>query len=157
MKLKLTALFLIVVGLSVHAYPKSHGRHFVTPSKPTCLRHGGRWNSNFGVCEANWRKAKKICRASGGRLPSLNELKRVVRSCGGVPRGKISNEKTHYTDDLCYKYLGIGYISGHDYWTSTFGKQIAHVDRVYIMSIDINSGYYGNGESRLPHYITCVK
>ena len=155
MKLKLTALFLIVVGLSVYAYPKSHGHHFMTPSKSTCLRYGGRWGRHFDVCQASWPKANKICRASRGRLPNLNELKRVVRSCGGVPRrlGHIGDEKTHYTDSLCYKRLGIKYVGDGAYWTSTSINESGLVRKV---NMEIQTGHYGVYES-IGCYITCIK
>jgi len=158
MKLKLTALFLIVVGLSVYVYPKSHGRHFVTPSKSTCLRHGGRWNSNFDVCQASWSKAKKICRTSGGRLPSLNEFKRVIRSCGGVPIDgeKMGNER-HRTNSLCYKRLGIRYIFHGDYWTSTAYYNPQVPSYLFKKTVAIASGYYMYDDRVGPNYITCVR
>jgi len=158
MKLKLTALFLIVVGLSVYAYPKSHRHHFMTLSKSTCLRHGGRWNSNFDVCEASWSKAKKICRTSGGRLPSLNELKRVIRSCGGVPIDgeKMGNER-HRTNSLCYKRLGIRYIFHGDYWTSTAPYYPSVPSSLFKMDVTIDSGHYYYDDRMSQNYITCVR
>jgi len=52
-----------------------------TPTKTECERGGGK--VPYEVCNANWENAKKICHKSGGRLPTIEEVKKVVNECGG--------------------------------------------------------------------------
>ena len=161
MKLKLTALFLIVVGLSVYAYPKSHGHHFVTPSKSTCLRHGGRWNSNFhGSCEASLYNAKKICRANGGRVPTQHEFERLIRLCGGTVhidgRGDSSINRNSWSYKRCYREHGLD-ITRSKYWTSTKYKW----NHLFRRTVDIESGIFSfrnsSSKSVPTNAVACIR
>ena len=31
-----------------------------------------------------WKKAKELCRENGARLPTMEELRKVVTDCGGI-------------------------------------------------------------------------
>ncbi|SFV71442.1 hypothetical protein MNB_SV-13-138 [hydrothermal vent metagenome] len=54
---------------------------WITPTKSVCESNGGEI-SKYG-CRAKWEDAKKICRVSGGVLPTEEILGQVVRDCGG--------------------------------------------------------------------------
>lgn len=53
----------------------------LTPSSKICKDNGGMVVNHR--CKASWVKANMICELSGGRLPSLKELKNIVNKCGG--------------------------------------------------------------------------
>ena len=97
---------------------------WIDPSNSTCQRKKGR--SNKGICEARWNSAKNICRASGGRLPTLDELTQVVQACGVVvadwetdskswvkKKSKENMENSNY--QRCYKQNGFSPLV---YWSS---------------------------------------
>ena len=156
MKLKLTVLFIILLGLSQPAYPKSRGNYFIAPSKSICLRYGGSWERHFKVCEASWTKAKKICRASRGRLPSINEFYRVVRSCGGVPSSKLGN-KVHHVNSQCYWRLGIDHIGSEYYWSSTPYHSPSLPSYMFKKTMYISIGISSIDDIGSSHFITCIR
>jgi hypothetical protein len=59
---------------------------------------------------AKWKKAKEICRAKGGRLPTREELRKVVTDCGGEMKDDNSAEwkrnKKNSSYQSCYKAKG---------------------------------------------------
>ena len=83
-----------------------------------CKSNGGEIKNE--ICEAEWSDAKKICSASGGRLPSVDELKRVVRDCGGEIANDIGAiwDKNAYNSSYqsCYKNKRF---SSTYYWSTT--------------------------------------
>ena len=96
---------------------------WITPTNSICEANGGKINKDK-ICEANWKNAKKICYVSGGRLPNINELKKVVLDCRGT--NTTNNNKNHdktttkNTKNIfyqsCYKKEGFG---SYVYWSST--------------------------------------
>lgn len=86
---------------------------WLKPSSSTCTQNGGKMVD--GVCKANWENAKKICRASGASLPSIDDLRKVVTDCGGVIDDYVNNENnSNY--QTCYKQKGF---TSNYYWSST--------------------------------------
>ncbi|CAA6813843.1 MAG: Unknown protein [uncultured Sulfurovum sp.] len=81
MKLKFVLVPVMILGLSIGSYAEE--TKWITSSKKVCVGYGGKIN-NEGVCKAKWLDAEDICRASGGRLPSRYELKKVLVDCGGI-------------------------------------------------------------------------
>jgi hypothetical protein len=61
-----------------------------------------------------WEKAKELCSANGGRLPTIEELRKVVTDCGGVIDDYENNENSNY--QACYKAKGF---TSNYYWSST--------------------------------------
>ena len=105
--------------------PKSK---WITPSNSTCRAKGGKLYK--GICQAKYKQAKNICRASGGRLATLNELTQVIKECGGVVANrhldgvKMFSEKaeenigdTNYQS--CCKQKGFSGNATEGYWSST--------------------------------------
>jgi hypothetical protein len=70
--------------------------------------------------EVTWKKAKEICRAKGGRMPTKEELRKVVTDCGGEVKDdnsaewKRNEENSSYQS--CYKAKGF---TSNGYWSST--------------------------------------
>jgi len=91
------------------------GSKWLTPTSTTCTSNGGKIESN-GVCEAPWEEAKAICSASGGSLPSIEELKDVVTGCGGTI-DDYDNNKANTSYQSCYKSQGFS--SSFYYWSAT--------------------------------------
>ena len=101
-----------------------------------------------------WKKAKEICRASGGRLPRIEELKKVVTDCGGIVNSDFLGEdasknkkNNHYQN--CHKKKG--FIS-NDYWSTTYAS-----DTNYAWVVNF---YYGNtyGYPKSDNrYVRCVR
>ncbi len=67
---------------------------WITPTDITCKANGGRIIPD-GVCSANFQDAKAICSASDGRLPTINELEKVIKYCGG----DIGKAGANYAND----------------------------------------------------------
>ncbi len=67
---------------SLNNNPQTIGK-WLTPAPTICTANGGEIDDN-GICEASWEKAKAICGASGGSLPTIEELKEVMTECGGT-------------------------------------------------------------------------
>ena len=93
---------------------------WITPSDSVCKANGGRIDKH-GICEANWKNAKKICRASGGTLPSKEVLGEVVTDCGGLLNDweskKMKKNGNNSNYQSCYKNKGFS--DFYSYWSST--------------------------------------
>ena len=104
--------------------------------------------------EATWAKAKKICRDSGGRLPSIDELRKVVTDCGGEIKDNSSeewnrNEKNN-SYQSCYKKKGF---SSDCYWSSTTNVSNSSVAWLVIF----NNGIYSRGDKGSEYRVRCVR
>jgi len=90
---------------------------WITPTNSVCKANGGKIYK--GVCQANWKNAKKVCSQSGGRLPSREDFHNVITACGGIADADnnqqwAKNEKNS-SYQSCYKQKGF---SDNDwYWT----------------------------------------
>ena len=96
----------------VESISSSNGK-WITPSDSVCKSNGGKV-FNDG-CWSTWLDAKKICSASGGRLPTIAELKKVVTDCGGTI-DDWDNNKANSSYQSCYKEKGF---TSYYYWSST--------------------------------------
>ena len=121
---------------------------WVSPSEEVCAKNGGEL-SRSGVCYAKLDDAKRICSNMDAALPTLDELKAVLASCGG----KFDDYKMHKDDAAflsCSKKKGFD-VSRH-YWTSTKGQ----VDG-YSMAVRIANGYDYMSENSKTSSVNCVK
>ena len=70
--------------------------------------------------EVTWKKAKELCKDNGGRLPTIEELKKVVIDCGGEMKDDNSAEwkrnKNNDNYQSCYEEKGF---KASYYWSST--------------------------------------
>jgi hypothetical protein len=79
---------------------------WTTPTNRVCIDNGGEIFKN-GTCIAEWSVAKKICHISKGKLPSIEELKKVVIDCtgeinnGNKTKSKRNEKNSKYQS--CYK------------------------------------------------------
>lgn len=76
---------------------------WITPSDNICRSNGGKVYDDG--CRATWKEANKICGVSGGRLPTIDELKKVVTDCGGKIDEYAKNED-NLEYQSCYKSKG---------------------------------------------------
>ncbi len=93
---------------------KREADKWITPSSSTCSSNGGELYK--GMCSANWQDAQTICSVSGGRLPNIYELKKVITDCGGVVDADIEN-----IGDPKYQscYRKKGFSASDYYWSSS--------------------------------------
>ena len=95
---------------------------WLKPSSSTCTNNGGEIVK--GVCQANWKSSTKICRASGGKLPSREDFHKVIRDCGGIADASgdewdKNKNNSHYQN--CYKQRGFS--DKNWYWTREIYKK----------------------------------
>jgi len=120
---------------------------WITPTNSICKANGGKLYK--GVCDAKWKDAKKICSASGGRLPTFKELRKVITDCGGEIDASKKN-KANKSYQQCYKAKG--FISSI-YWSSTthaFNSSNAWV-------VNINYGYDNYYDEGFYYLVRCVR
>ena len=129
---------------------------WISPSGKSCKYYGGVLDNNG--CKADWTTAKKICLASEGRLPSRDDLKKVVSTCGGT---NISFGDKNWTGitvknyankpyQECYKAKG--FASFHC-WSSTTYAGVS--DSAWGVDFYRGNQYYGN--KILSGYVRCVR
>jgi hypothetical protein len=96
-----------------------------------------------------WKKAKELCSANGGRLPTIEELGKVVTDCGGViDAWKDNKNNSNYQN--CYKKRGF---NSSNYWSSTSNS--SYVDAAWIVDFYYGGQYdYGKYGS---YYVRCVR
>jgi len=128
---------------------------WITPTNSTCKANGGKIDK-YGVCKANWKDAKKICSASGGRLPTIDELKEVVTDCGGIFNrdffGKDADKNRNNNQyQKCYKKKG--FPNSSHYWGST--TNALNNDNAWLVYFyDGSQNYYVKDDS---YYVRCVR
>ncbi len=116
---------------------------WIDPTKAICIKNGGKVDGN-GYCFADWKKAQQVCLSSGGVLPSITLLKKVVLDCNGV-LDNVDEEESRSKTLACYKDKGFllnGYWSGTSYdsgnaWGINLGDGEKYMHTYY------KSGYSG--------------
>ena len=128
---------------------------WIKPTNSVCEANGGKIDEH-GVCQANWKNATKICSASGGSLPSIDDLKKVVRDCGGILNSNWRGEdlgknigNTSYQS--CYKKRG--FFASYYYWSSTTHARNSSV--AWIVTFGKGNQYNGGKDSN--YYVRCVR
>jgi hypothetical protein len=124
---------------------------FITPSNSTCKANGGKLYK--GVCQATWEDAQKICRASGGKLPSREDFHKVIKACGGIAdannRDEWDKNKNNSRYQKCYKQNGF---SDEDwYWTSKEN------DSSVVWYVSFNDGNDNCFHRSSQDYVRCVR
>ena len=126
---------------------------WITPRDSICKNNGGKIDKNG--CKAIWNNANKICKLSGGVLPSKEKLDKVVTDCGGILNsnwlGKDADKnKENENYQSCYKAKGF---TSNSYWSATT-----------YASCPSNAGYvtFGYGDDSWHNkinrnYIRCVR
>ena len=118
---------------------------WITPEDSVCKENGG--GIYEGICSTSWEKAKNICSASGAKLPTESDLKKIVLDCGGTWNNwKKNRSNRHYR--ACYKKKGF-----HDndfYWTAKSKKNSG----IFILHFFNGYNYWHDGS---PFYeVICV-
>ena len=150
-----------ICGIATNGMVKPNSKSkWISPSNNTCLAKGGKLYDS--TCGANWKDAKNICSASGGRLPSLNELTDAIKECGGVVANFDSDGKKLYPKKLeknmgnskyqsCYKENGFS--SSGIYWSSS--KVVSEAKHVW--SVGFLSGGMDENSKSLGHDVMCIR
>ena len=140
MRVRTASLLLTTAYLSAEEW--------TSPSKEVCTKNGGKL-SRSGACYAKWDDAKRICGAIDAALPTLDELKSALDSCGG----KFDDYKMHKDDPAfqsCSKKKGFD-VSRH-YWSSTKGQADG-----YSMAVRFANGYDYMNKNDKTSSVNCVK
>ena len=93
-------------------------------------------------CFSYFKRAKKICRKAGGRLPSVNDFKRLASQCGFkvVDVGTEISPKSRE----CLKKKGFTKSEGSEYfWTRSKKQGVPK----YMITVDIYTGDLSIGSS----------
>ncbi len=85
-----------ILSSSNHSKSLLLSSNWITPMESICKSKGANKVSD-GVCDVNWKNAKKICSESGGRLPNIDELRKVIINCGGKTKYDNDSESKKYS------------------------------------------------------------
>jgi hypothetical protein len=118
---------------------------------------GSKWMKDTGEY-VNWKKAKEICRAKGGRLPTKEELGKVVTDCRGTITtygdknwdSLTDKNKANKSYQSCYKKRGF---NSSNYWSSASSSD--NDENAWIVYF-----YYGNQSLNSKSnscYVRCVR
>ncbi len=131
--------------------PPPHSK-WIKPTNSVCRANGGQFYK--GVCQATWENAKKICSASGGRLPSRDDFHKVITDCGGIPDADIDEWDKNINNSQyqnCYKQKG--FINDDWYWTRETYKE----NSSGAWSVSFKSGFDGWRSKSDLHLALCVR
>jgi len=126
---------------------------WITPSSSVCKANGGEIDKH-GVCEANWKNATKICSASGGKLPTRNDLHKVITDCGGIAGVKLfsdeaSKNQKNKSYQSCYKQKRFS--NNNWYWTR---EEKASSSAWFVFFGNGGDGWHGKANNG---YALCVR
>jgi len=108
------------------------------------------WVIPKGVGAENWEDSKSICQSIGGRLPTKNELEKVITDCGGVVNA-YDNNVANSSYQSCYKRKGFS--SDKYYWSST--SISGNTNNAWV--VGFNYGDVSNGNKDNNNYLRCVR
>jgi len=108
------------------------------------------WVTPKGVEKENWEDAKSICQSKGGRLPTKNELEKVITDCG-VVLNDDDNNKANAVYQSCYKRKGFS--SDKFYWSSTTAENWTNM----AFGANFHTGYVGPGFKNQDARLRCIK
>jgi hypothetical protein len=135
-------------GICGKSEPKKKKSKWISPTQKVCKANGGKMAGY--TCEASWSDAKDICSASGGRLATIDELKKVVTDCGGTIDDLDNNQADSVYQD-CYKRKGFS--TSRDYWSSTTYGRYAND----AWCVGFNGGYMHYYGKPYNTHIRCVR
>ena len=156
MKIKFMLVPLVVLGLIVVGC--SDEKKVVEKKKEPIVDINSKWftlTSN----ELTWKKAKQFCESNGGRLPTISELKEVIKDCEGVVVNYDDNDWDNLTNtnianqfyQSCYKRKGFS--SNTYYWSSTFVNDF----RGYVWFVFFKDGDVNARDKDYNNYFRCIK
>jgi len=105
--------------------------------------------------EVSWEKAKELCRENGARLPTFEELKKVVTDCGGILNNEIfgadiAKNKKNNRYQKCYKQKGF---NSSYYWSSTTSA----FNNDYAGVVLFRNGLQNSYRKDTSNYVRCVR
>lgn len=110
-------------------------------SSKQCVENKGKLDTD-GFCHADWHSAISICHSTGGRLPTISELRSVVTECGGeIDANNVANNLTY---QLCYRVKG--FVGSNVYWSST--ERGSSGDSVWVVKF-ITGTDFGRNKSKI--------
>ena len=125
-----------------------------SPTDTICKKNGGKIDKKK-ICDASWDDARRICKKSNARLPTLSEFKGLVSSCFGKNIwlssdrwDKVSVEnKENKNYKKCYQKKGF---SNDYYWTYNGSNYW------WAMTLHLEIGY-GKEAKYSELYVKCVR
>ena len=104
---------------------------WITPSKEDCTLNNGTIKNN--ECNAKWSDANNLCTMIQARLPSIEELRKVVTDCGGKMDYNDNEEHTENEENIVYQdcYKRKGFTSAI-HWSSSNSSQYYSDNKLYI-------------------------
>ncbi len=151
-----------ICGISHHAKHQKRKKHhrrsggrlqWINLEDKQCSRYLAnvlpKWNDTG--CLVSYANARRVCSAVGGRLPSLNDFKRVAAKCGQNLR--------RVTDDIgdaanrCYHRNGVDTYIGHKFWTRTAQRYVPSNKFVANLSQNV----IGGSNEYSHNHVICVK
>ena len=139
----------------VQSVPQQSSSKWITPKDSVCKANGGKIDKD-GICESNWEDAKKICRASGGSLPSIKVLGQVITDCGGILNNKFfGKEAKKNTSNSNYQscYKDKGFTTSSQYWSSTSYSN--NNERSWL--VHFYGGDQSNNYKYYDFYVRCIR
>ncbi|MCD6654384.1 MAG: DUF1566 domain-containing protein [Sulfurovum sp.] len=135
---------------------KNNGK-WIDPSDYTCTSNGGTISAGF--CTASWDSAYNICKASEGKLPTYQELRKVVSDCGGTNVINGDDDWNIITDknrantsyQSCYQAEGFDI---YTYWSDTLNTDNTQVDSVW--GVFFKAGYGNSDIKFIKKNVRCV-
>ncbi|MBD3795339.1 MAG: DUF1566 domain-containing protein [Epsilonproteobacteria bacterium] len=139
---------IVLVPLSLFFFTVLANGEWLNPSEQICTQNYGKVTE--AGCKSNWYSAKKICSASDARLPSKDEFKELISSCGGNVKSFKSN-KNNAQYQSCYKEKSLHALG--DYWSATFYS----VRLASPWIVNLESGYKNDYANESNNYVICVR
>jgi len=144
--MKKALLFTVTLSLLMTVYTKAE---WIDPEQGVCSKNGGKLTKKGG-CKASWLDANKICHVAGGKLPTIDELKKVVIQCEGEIDA-YENNLDNVSYQQCFKEKGFS--DTKNYWSAT----TTFYDIYGAWSIDFKYGSQDDSYKNCFNDVKCIK
>lgn len=120
---------------------------WIEPTKKVCEEIGGKKDSKYEPCFASWQSANKICEEMKAKLPTIEELKNVLKQCNGkIDEHENNSSNKEYQN--CYKNKG--FEGSFFYWSFTKAP-----DQLGYLGIQFEQGFVGFANSFYGLHVKC--
>lgn len=135
----------LILSFSTFVFASSE---WINISEEDCLKNNGIMKD--GVCTASWNDANAMCLSLEASLASMEQLKGLVKECGGVLNNHQGNSKNSKYQS-CYKKKG--FIDSSYYWSSNVYE--AYEANAWVLYFEFGGDDWDSKTSN--HNVRCVK
>jgi len=121
---------------------------WISPTKADCIINS-KYEEDVSLCYASWKDTISICKSLNAHVPTIEELRSIVKECGGTVDSSTNLDNISYQE--CYQKKGFS--KAYYFWSSTTDiERETHAEDIHFRN---GTTYFSKKKNRLA--IRCIK